>query len=63
MLLAFDAVAWATGRIKVLLMSRVPKNPVFKKKPNPGGFFLHFIGFYWVLGIIVFFLDAQCQRV
>ena len=41
---------------------RVQKNPVVKKKPNPGGFFFGFyrvllgFGFYWV------FLDAQHQR-
>ena len=30
----------------------------FLKKPNPVGF-LGFIGFYWVLGFIGFFLDKQ----
>jgi len=42
----------------VTLTGRVQKNPFFKKKPNPGEFFLGFTGFYWVLGFIGFFGSA-----
>jgi len=49
-----------TGNLTVRLQGS--EKPVFKIKPNPGGF-------YWVLGFIGFldvgfigFLDAQCQR-
>jgi hypothetical protein len=36
--------------------SRVEKNPV-KKKNQPSGFFLGFLGFFW--GYLVFYIFAQ----